>query len=289
MPGSGDSKTVPANTPVDLTPYPGLLTNLTATDYHNGYTISGNVTVEHEFAHDIVLQVGYVFNNAVSLYASQYPNGYVGADPSIAIYTAINPSLSEFQLTDNHGHSTYNSLQTVFRKSVPSAGLTFQLSYTYSKAIDNASTVYNGDSANSAFVPNDPTCWSCDKARASFDVPHRVVANFSYSVPFDKLGPSLAEATYPRMDALGNRHRQFRFPVHCQDSVRQQALWHRQLRRRNGASGSSLESDSEGRGPRAGRAVLLERSYTGQRTADSGCVKQPEFHRASSSLSLSTH
>ena len=191
VPGNGDSKSIPPNTPVDLTPYPGLLTNLTTTDYHNGYTISGNLTVEHEFGHDIVLQVGYVFNNAVSLYASQYPNGYVGADPSIAIYTAINPSLSEFQLTDNHGHSTYNSLQTVFRKSVPSAGLAFQLSYTYSKAIDNASTVYNGDSANSGVVPNDPTCWRCEKARASFDVPHRVVANFSYAVPFDKLGPSL--------------------------------------------------------------------------------------------------
>jgi hypothetical protein len=60
------------------------------------------------------------------------------------------------------------------------------LSYTYSKAIDNATTVYNGDSANSGGVPNDPTCWRCDKARASFDTPHRVVANFSYELPFDK-------------------------------------------------------------------------------------------------------
>jgi len=191
VPGDGSSKSVPPNTPVDLTPYPGLLTNLTATDYHNGYTLSGNLTVEHSFAHDLLLQVGYVFNNAVGLYASQYPNGYVGADPSIAVYTAVNPSLSEFQLTDNHGHSTYNSLQTVFRKSVPSAGLAFQLSYTYSKAIDNASTVYNGDTANSGFVPNDPSCWRCDKARASFDVPHRVVANFSYSLPFDRMASAL--------------------------------------------------------------------------------------------------
>lgn len=191
VPGNGDSKSVPPNTPVDLTPYPGLLTNLTATDYHNGYTLSGNVTIEHEFAHDLLLQVGYVFNNAIGLYASQYPNGYVGADPSIAVYSAVNPSLSEFQLTDNHGHSTYNSLQTVFRKSVPSRGVAFQLSYTYSKAIDNASTVYNGDSANSGVVPNDPTCWSCEKARASFDVPHRVVANFSYSIPFDQFAPAL--------------------------------------------------------------------------------------------------
>ncbi len=191
VPEGGDSKRVPQNTPIDLTPYPGLLTNLTTNDYHNGYTMSGNFTVERELPFHTVLQAGYVFNNAVGLYASQYPNGYVGADPSIAVFTAVNPSLSEFQLTDNHAHSTYHSLQTTFRKSVPSAGLTFQLSYTYSKAIDNATTVYNGDGANSGVAPNDPTCWSCEKGRASFDVPHRVVVNFSYLLPFDKAATKL--------------------------------------------------------------------------------------------------
>jgi hypothetical protein len=186
VPSGGDSKTVPPNDPIDLTPYPGLLTNVTTDNYHNGYTLSGNFTIERELPWDTVLQAGYVFNNAVSLYGSQYPNGYAGAAPDIAVFTAVNPSLSEFQLTDNHAHSTYNSLQVMLRKSVPTAGLAFQLSYTYSKAMDNASTVYNGDSANSAFTQNDPTCWSCEKARASFDVPHHVVVNFLYQLPFDK-------------------------------------------------------------------------------------------------------
>jgi hypothetical protein len=185
-PGNGTTSTVPPNTPIDLTPFPGLLTNVTSDDYHNGYTVSGNLTIERELPFNTVLQAGYVFNNAIGLYASQYPNGYAGAARDIAIYTAVNPSLSEFQLTDNHAHSTYNALQLALRKTMPTAGLTFQLSYTYSKAIDNATTVYNGDAANSAFTQNDPTCWSCEKARAGFDVPHRVVVNFSYQLPFDK-------------------------------------------------------------------------------------------------------
>jgi hypothetical protein len=186
VPSGGDSKSVPANDPVDLTPYPGLLTNLTTDNNHNGYTISGNFTIERELPYDTVLQASYVFNNGVSLPASQYPNGYAGAAPDVAVFTAVNPSLSEFQLTDNHAHSTYNALQVMLRKSAPTAGLTFQLSYTYSKAIDNATTVYDGDAANSGFVPNDPSCWRCEKARASFDAPYRVVANFSYQLPFDK-------------------------------------------------------------------------------------------------------
>lgn len=189
VPQGGDSKSVPANDPINLAPYAPLQTNLTSNDLRNGYTISGNFTVERQLPFDTVLQAGYVFNNAVGLYASQYPNAYSGAPSKVTPYTNINPGLSEFQLTDNHAHSTYNSLQVVLRKSAPTAGLSFQLSYTYSKAIDNATTVYNGNGANSAVAQQNPFCWSCEKARASFDVPHRVVVNFSYTLPFHKAAP----------------------------------------------------------------------------------------------------
>jgi len=184
---NGTIRTVAPNTPINLAPFPGLLTNVTSNDYHNGYTLSGNFTIERELPWNTVVQAGYVFNNAVALYASQYPNGFVGGKDNPAIYTAVNPSLSEFQLTDNHAHSTYNSFQMTLRKNIPSAGLTFQLSYTHSKAIDNATTVYNGDAANSGFVPENPFCWRCEKARASFDVPNRVVVNYSYQLPFEKM------------------------------------------------------------------------------------------------------
>ena len=189
VPANGNSKSVPRNTPVDLTPFNGVITTGINTDFHNGYTMSGNVTLERELPFNTILQVGYVFNNAVGLYASGFPNAFVGAPLSVAPYTAINPGLSEIQLSDNHAHSTYNSLQALFRKQAPTAGLTFQLSYTYSKAIDNSTTVENGDAANSALVQNNPDCWSCEKAASSFDVPQRVVANFSYEIPFAKAAP----------------------------------------------------------------------------------------------------
>lgn len=186
VPSGGSSKTVPPNDPINLAPYGPVETNLTSNDLHNGYTISGNLTVERELPYDTVLQAGYVFNNAVSLYASQFPNAYSGAPSSVTRFTNVNSGLGEFQLTDNHGHSTYNSLQVVLRKSAPTAGLTFQLSYTYAHSIDNATTVYNGDGANSAVAQNNPFCWSCEKASSSFDIRHRVVVNFSYLLPFEK-------------------------------------------------------------------------------------------------------
>ncbi len=187
VPLNGSSKSVPPNDPLDLRPYGPLQTNVTSNDLHNGYTLSGNLTVERELPYDTVLQAGYVFNNAIGLYASQFPNAYSGAPSNVTPFTNVNPGLGEFQLTDNHAHSTYNSLQVVLRKTVPSAGLTFQLSYTYAKALDNATTVLNGDGANSAVAQNNPFCWSCEKAPSSFDIRHRVVVNFSYTLPFSKL------------------------------------------------------------------------------------------------------
>jgi hypothetical protein len=191
VPSAGNSKTVPPNDPINLLPYAPLETNVTSNDLHNGYTISGNFTVERELPFNLALQAGYVFNNAVGLYASQFPNAYSGAPSNVTPFTNVNPGLGEFQLTDNHAHSTYNSLQTTLRKTVPTAGLTFQLSYTYAHSIDNATTVYNGDGANSAVGQNNPLCWSCEKAPSSFDIRHRVVVNFSYLLPFEKWAPAL--------------------------------------------------------------------------------------------------
>jgi hypothetical protein len=48
---------------------------------------------------------------------------------------------------------------------------------------------HNGPTAYSASAQNNPFCWSCEKALAGFDVPQRLVVNFSYQVPFDKAAP----------------------------------------------------------------------------------------------------
>ncbi|PYV86668.1 MAG: hypothetical protein DMG05_19140 [Acidobacteria bacterium] len=186
VPQSGDTKTIPANTPIDIAPFGPLLVNFTATNFQNGYTVSGNLTVERELPFDMALQVGYVTNNAAKLYSSEWPNAYTPADPDLTPFSLATPGLAEFQLTDNHAHSTYHSLQAVFRKQSPRAGLTFQTSYTFSKAIDNATTVFNGPASDSAALQQDPTCWRCEKSRSSFDFPHRLVINFTYQLPFNK-------------------------------------------------------------------------------------------------------
>jgi hypothetical protein len=192
MPPNGNTHLIPPNTPVNLAPIAAffggpILTNLTSTSYKNGYTMAGNVTVEQQLAGSMALQLSYAMNNAVGLYSSEWPNSYTGALPQYAPYSAVDPGIGEFQLTDNHAHSTYNGLQVQLRTASPQHGLQFQVAYTYSKTIDNASTVWNGFSnSNAATQPNNPLCYACEKSRSGFDFPHRLVTNFTYQLPFSQ-------------------------------------------------------------------------------------------------------
>ena len=192
MPPNGDTQKIPPNTPVNLAPVAAffggpITTNLTSQNYKNGYTMAGNATLEQELPGNTALQVSYAMNNAIGLYSSEWPNAYNGAMPQYAPYSQVNPGLGEFQLTDNHAHSTYNALQVQLRKLSPEHGVQFQAAYTYSKTIDNASTVWNGNnSANSGQQPNNPLCYACEKSDSGFNFPQRFVMNFQYTVPADK-------------------------------------------------------------------------------------------------------
>jgi hypothetical protein len=73
----------------------------------------------------------------VGLYASAWPNAYNGAQSQYAPYTAVNPGLGEFQITDNHSHSTYNALQLQLRRlsgdqpSLPERQIQFGLRFIF--------------------------------------------------------------------------------------------------------------------------------------------------------------
>jgi hypothetical protein len=74
---------IPPNTPVNLAPIAKVVGNI-AGDYpsdalRNGYTISGNATVEQELPGNVNLTVSYVMNNGIHLYQESFPNSYTGA------------------------------------------------------------------------------------------------------------------------------------------------------------------------------------------------------------------
>jgi hypothetical protein len=187
---NGNSKTIPANTPVNIEPYAKILGPLGG-DYpsdgmRNGYTINGNFTLEHEFAGGIATQASYILNNGVALYNQTYPNAFQGAEPQYTPYSNITPGLGELQVFYNGAHSTYNGLQFQVRKSSPSHGLQFQANYTFSKVMTDADAVWSSGGIGGGGSQNNPQCVSCERAPASYSVAQRFAANFEYDVPMDR-------------------------------------------------------------------------------------------------------
>jgi hypothetical protein len=198
MPPHGNTKQIPANTPVNLaavTSVIGPISGYYSSDrLRNGYTISGNATVEHEFPGSIDLQVSYVANNAVHLYNEAFPNSYIGAEPQYTPYSNVNPGLTpgstainELLVFYNGAYSSYNALQVQTRKNSPSHGIQFQANYTWAKTMTDADGVWTGPGSSSGVTLNNPQCMKCEYAPATYSVAQRFVANFQYTLPLGGL------------------------------------------------------------------------------------------------------
>jgi hypothetical protein len=182
------TKSIPPNTPVNIAPYAAILGPVSG-DYpsdamKNGYTISGNVTLEHQFGDSVAVQASYIANNGVFLYNSEYPNAFNGGETPYTPYASITPGLGELQMIYNGAHSTYNGLQMQVRKISVSHGLQFQANYTWAKDLTDADAVWSSGGSNGGISQNNPECVTCERSRASYSIAQRFVANFEYTIPF---------------------------------------------------------------------------------------------------------
>jgi hypothetical protein len=213
---NGNSKTIPPNTPVNIAPYAALLGPLGG-DYpsdllRNGYTISANLTLEHEFAGGIAATASYVANNGVGLYNQTYPNAFSGAESQYTPFSNITPGLGELQVFQNGAHSTYNGLQLQARKISTSHGLQFQANYTFAKDMTDADAVWSSGGVSGGISQNNPQCVSCERARASYSVSQRFVANFEYDPPLSTALTRLPRRLTDGWKVLGIYSAQTGFP-----------------------------------------------------------------------------
>jgi len=213
---NGNTKSVPPNTPINYEPYVPLVGQMIgdwpSDTMRNGYTISGNFSLEHEFAGGVEAQASYVANDGVSLYTQDYPNAMAGAELEYAPFTETTPGLSELQSFHNGAHSAYNALQTQVRKTSTAHGIIFQANYTWAKDMTDADAVWSSGGQNGAIMENDPQCRKCEYAPASYSIAQRFVANFEYSLPFPRALPRLPNRLTQGWKMLGIFQAQTGFP-----------------------------------------------------------------------------
>jgi hypothetical protein len=205
---SGNTSAVPANTVMDIRRFEQGLAALTgsaqitplnlasiAPYFGNAYMGTWTATVDRQAA-GLDFNASYVGTAAVRLPAMDFPNGYSGASPQFSPYTQYGFGV-ENSLTDR-SHSTYHALQTSVSGNLPRGGPGIQASYTFSKSLDDTSSVLGGFVAGSAGAasvafPQNPFDTAAEKGPSSFDVKNAFSASVIQDLPLKRL-PLLARA-----------------------------------------------------------------------------------------------
>jgi hypothetical protein len=89
--------------------------------------------------------------------------------------TGLGPDFANDDYDASIGNSNFNSLQASLRHAAKA--LTFSLGYTYSKAIDQASSISD---------PIDPFDFRATRALSAFDLKHNFVASYILQLPLDR-------------------------------------------------------------------------------------------------------
>jgi hypothetical protein len=141
------------------------------------YEQTWNLTIQRELAANLALEVGYLGKRGVHLERDiQFNQPFPG--PGAIQARRPFPRFGNGILRDDGSFAIYHSLQTKLEKRF-SQGMTFLVSYAWSKSIDDVST----DIGPTAQNPRD---FRNERGVSDFDIPHILVASYLYELPFGK-------------------------------------------------------------------------------------------------------
>lgn len=206
----GNSTNVPPNTQIDVQRYQTGVEALTPGDetqlinasfiernFRNGYMGTYTLGFDHDFG-GIILSATYVGTAGVHLPSVFSPNGYAGAEPAFAPFTQFDSAGQAIAgygpewVMQSASHSSYDGLQTSLTQSNSHYGLGFQASYTYSKSLDDTSTVLGGIPANAGVtlqaLPQNPRDPRAEKGPSTFDITQAFSLSLIWAIPLDRVG-----------------------------------------------------------------------------------------------------
>ena len=162
-------------------------------DFRSPYYQSFSFEAQRELGTNVVFRLGYVGSKGSALFQTLDGNprrleilSPNTCTPTFTGPTAdscrVNRSAAVVRLRANAASSIYHSLQASTEKRL-SRGFSAGLHYTWSSFIDSASEIFNPSSGEVA-VSQDSYNRSADRARSTYDRPHRLTGNFVYELPW---------------------------------------------------------------------------------------------------------
>ena len=208
VPGTTSSQGIiaPPNTGLacpNLSCYNGAVFRLWDSNVQPAIDDQWNLTIQHQFAPTLTLQVGYVGQVAYHLMVPfKYnqlvfnPGGTPGPSPYLQngvgpqLAAAIDSTGGTISGTQSNGRMMYNSLQAVLQKTMAKC-LQYQVSYTFSKCMSNNTGYYGtwstarASSTASPYWQNvyDP---SAEWSPCYYDSTHVLTAYAVYDLPFGR-------------------------------------------------------------------------------------------------------
>jgi hypothetical protein len=187
------------------------LPTISAIDPHlkQGYMQQSSFTVERQFAGSLLAELGYVWSHSSKFTAGRDLNAPLQRGTFIRPY----PQYQGLSQIANIEDGNYNALLAKLEKRF-SKGISFLVSYTFAKTIDNNSTgsaVLTPAGSSDGF--QNPYCFSCNRGRADSDNRHRFVTSWVYEVPRLKQMGSLASAVLGGWQISGILSAQTGFPI----------------------------------------------------------------------------
>ena len=299
VPGSPANKTLDYSLYLPLNYVPGY-------DIHNRmpYAEHYNFSIERELSKSTVLTLAYVGTQGHKLISQTDANPgnaafcmQLNAEGATDLNTgATNPACGPFTeqdtfqlpngtkvygtrtnlgpafaanntFTRNSANSNYNSFQaTVERKA---ADMTFLAAYTFSKAIDDASTF--GDLMNFSN-------YRLSRGLSSFDVTHNFVVSYNWAIPFDRAFGGLPKRLTQGWNINGISRFSTGFPIHISQSHGDLSLTGSSSTDEPNRVGPVVIQDPRLAGPNGANTYFLPDAFTSDILGQFGNANQRFFH-----------
>jgi hypothetical protein len=151
----------------------GMVTNIYGVDpnYRLGYVQIWNLNIQRELPADVILNVDYTGTKGTRLDILEAPNRTASG--------LFNNNLPPFNFELSQGNSIAHAGTVRLRKRLRH-GVSIGGSYTYSKSIDDASTIGGG----AVVVAQNAADLAAERSLSSFDQRHRFVADYLVELPF---------------------------------------------------------------------------------------------------------
>ena len=205
---SGKSNAVPANTVLDINRLEKDLATLSGQSapldvaaisrhFGNGMLATWTLGLERSVG-GLTASASYVGTTGYKLARISFPNAYAGATPAFAKFTQFNSAGTpvggfglESEVTAS-SHSSYHSLQLSASGQSGHGGPGLQASYTWSKSIDDTSTVAGTSvtstvGAISQAAPQNPFDTHLERGPSTFDITHSFTVSLAQEIPLQRL------------------------------------------------------------------------------------------------------